>query len=147
MGRATVDWLDLVTGCCVSRRRSRRRTEHLERRPQRLPAYILREWVAEREQYSKYTDSNRVWLTKYGNPYNAEELNRLLRTRCEQANIPVQNKDGIWYSIRHSVSTSIARDNGLATAQAQLRHKSERTTIRCDQTPIEDRKRTLNTGD
>ena len=99
------------------------------------------------QRYDKYTDSDKLWLTKYGNPYGTEALNRLLRKLCEEAKIPVENRDVTWYSIRHSVGTYMARDNGLAPAQAQLRHKSERTTMRYDQAPVEDRKKTLNNWD
>jgi integrase len=49
-----------------------------------------------------------------------------------------------WYSIRHSVGTYMAREEGLAAAQAQLRHKSEKTTMKYDQAPVEDRKDALN---
>jgi integrase len=37
----------------------------------------------------------------------------------------------------------MAREEGLAAAQAQLRHKSEQTTMKYDQAPIEDRKEAL----
>ncbi|QSG08544.1 XerD/XerC family integrase [Halapricum desulfuricans] len=38
----------------------------------------------------------------------------------------------------------MAREEGLAAAQAQLRHKSEQTTMRYDQAPVEDRRDALN---
>lgn len=38
----------------------------------------------------------------------------------------------------------MARKEGLAAAQAQLRHKSEKTIMKYDQAPIEDRKDALN---
>lgn len=37
----------------------------------------------------------------------------------------------------------MTREEGLAAAQAQLRHKSEQTTMKYDQTPVEDRKDAL----
>jgi hypothetical protein len=37
----------------------------------------------------------------------------------------------------------MAREDGLAAARDQLRHKSEKTTMRYDQTPVEDRKDAL----
>jgi len=108
---------------------------------------IFRKWVTERDQYDQYDDTNALWLTKYGNPYGSEALNRLLRNLCEEAAIPVDDCEISWYSIRHSVGTYMARDNSLAAAQAQLRHRSERTTMRYDQAPVEDRKKTLNNWD
>jgi integrase len=49
-----------------------------------------------------------------------------------------------WYSIRHSVGTYMAREEGLAAAQAQLRHKSVETTMKYDQVPVEDRRDALD---
>jgi len=49
-----------------------------------------------------------------------------------------------WYSIRHSVGTYMTREEDLAAAQTQLRHKSRKTTMKYDQTPVEDRKDALD---
>ncbi|QSG02844.1 XerD/XerC family integrase [Natranaeroarchaeum sulfidigenes] len=49
-----------------------------------------------------------------------------------------------WYSIRHSVGTYMAREEGLAAAQTQLRHRSPETTMKYDQAPVEDRKNALD---
>lgn len=38
----------------------------------------------------------------------------------------------------------MTREEGLAAAQSQLRHKDERTTVRYDQVPVEDRRDALN---
>ena len=38
----------------------------------------------------------------------------------------------------------MTREQGLAAAQAQLRHKSPETTMRYDQAPVEDRRNALN---
>jgi integrase len=148
VGRVRVDWLDLENGMLrISKQDSTKNTDNWNVGLSDRTANILRKWVAERKQYDKYTDSDKLWLTKYGNPYGTEALNRLLRKLCEEAKIPVENRDVTWYSIRHSVGTYMAQDNGLAAAQAQLRHKSERTTMRYDQAPVEDRKKTLNNWD
>jgi len=110
-------------------------------------AEILKKWVVEREQYDQYEESDAVWLTKYGNPYGSEALNRLLRTLCDVAELDIGQRDVTRYSIRHSVGTYMAQDNGLAAAQAQLRHRSESTTMRYDQAPVEDRKDMLDNWD
>lgn len=96
----------------------------------------------EREQYSKYDDSDALWLNRVGNPYRYYSLNRLLRKICDSAEI--RSDDRTWYSIRHSVGTYMTREEGLAAAQAQLRHKSEQTTMRYDQAPVEDRQDALS---
>jgi hypothetical protein len=38
----------------------------------------------------------------------------------------------------------MTREEGLAAAQAQLRHKSEKTTMKYDQAPVEDRRSALD---
>lgn len=148
VGRATTDWLDLENRMLrIPKEESTKNTENWNVGLSSRTANILRRWVGERKQYDKYDATNSLWLTKYGNSYKPKSLNRLLRKLCEEADIPVDNRSITWYSIRHSVGTYMARDNGLAAAQAQLRHKSERTTMRYDQAPVEDRKKTLDNWD
>ena len=54
----------------------------------------------------------------------------LLHRLCEIADIPVENRQMSWYTIRHSVGTYMTREEDLAAAQAQLRHTSEQTTMK-----------------
>lgn len=49
-----------------------------------------------------------------------------------------------WYTIRHSIGTYMTREEDLAAAKAQLRHKIPKTTMRYDQAPVEDRRDALN---
>lgn len=44
------------------------------------------------------------------------------------------------YAIRHSVETYMTREEDLAAAQMELRHESPETTMKYDQTPVEDRR-------
>jgi site-specific recombinase XerD len=106
--------------------------------------YFLQKWLEERKAMEKYQDSSKVWLTRRSNGYSSNSLNYLLQKLCETAGIKTEKRDITWYSIRHSVGTYMAREEGLAAAQAQLRHKSEKTTMKYDQAPIEDRKNALN---
>jgi integrase len=53
-------------------------------------------------------------------------------------------RDFSWYAIRHSTGTYMAREEGLAAAQSQLRHKREETTMKYDQAPVGDRRDVLN---
>jgi site-specific recombinase XerD len=78
------------------------------------------------------------------NPYGSQSLRRLLRRLCEIAEIPTENRQMSWYTIRHSVGTYFAREEDLAAAQAQLRHKSIETTAKYDQVPVEDRREALD---
>jgi len=103
---------------------------------------ILEQWLEQRETYEKYSDSDRIWLTKYGNPYSAKGLNRMLDRILEASDIG-RGDEITWYSIRRSTATYISNEEGLSAAQRQLRHKSPKTTMRYDQVPIEDIKDAL----
>lgn len=83
-------------------------------------------------------------MTRHGNPYQSQSLRYLLKRLCDIADIPSENRRMSWYAIRHSVGTYMTREEDLAAAQAQLRHRSEQTTMKYDQTPVEDRKDALN---
>jgi site-specific recombinase XerD len=105
---------------------------------------MLHRWIEQRENYEKYDGTDRLWLTRHGNPYESHSLKFVLERLCETAGIPTENRKMSWYSIRHSVGTYMAREEGLAAAQAQLRHKSVETTMKYDQVPVEDRRDALD---
>lgn len=107
-------------------------------------ANALRGWRHERKRHDEYEDTDALWLNQRGNPYKHYSLSYLLRNLCELANIPIENRDMTWYSIRHSVGTFMTREEGLAAAQSQLRHQSPKTTMRYDQAPPDDRRDALN---
>jgi site-specific recombinase XerD len=103
----------------------------------------LNRWLTERALYDQYDNTNALWLTRQGNPYGSQSLGYVLSKLCELAKIPTENRKLSWYAIRHSVGTYMTREEDLAAAQAQLRHKSPETTMRYDQTPVEDRRDAL----
>jgi len=107
-------------------------------------ASALERWLAEREQYDKYDGKDELWLSRAGTPYTSMSLGRKLDRLCEIADISTENRDLSWYSIRHSVGTYLVREEDLAAAQAQLRHKSPETTMKYDQTPPEARREALD---
>ena len=107
-------------------------------------AEVLGRWIDQRKTYPKYDDEEHLWLTQKGNPYKSASLKYTLMRLCEIAGIETETRQLSWYAIRHSVGTYMAREEDLAAAQAQLRHKSPRTTMRYDQTPVEDRRDALN---
>lgn len=107
-------------------------------------AKFLDRWLDERENYSQYAETDTLWLTRRGNPYTSQSLRYLLRRLCEIAGIETQHRQMSWYTIRHSVGTYMTREEDLAAAQAQLRHKSPETTMKYDQTPVEDRRDALD---
>lgn len=107
-------------------------------------ADALSRWLDERPAHSIYEGSEKLWLTREGNPYQRYSLRYLLHQLCDIADISKENRRMSWYAIRHSVGTYMSREDGLAAAKAQLRHKSRRTTMRYDQTPVEERQKALN---
>lgn len=80
------------------------------------------QWIAERVMYEKYDDTDQLWLTRHGNPYSGKPLRVLLDNLRRIAGI---ERGFSWYAIRHSTGTYMTREEGLAAAQAQLRHKNE----------------------
>lgn len=105
---------------------------------------MLERWLAEREQYDQYADSDVLWYTRESNPYQSSSLNYLLERLCRQAGIDTTHRQLSWYAIRHSLGTYMTREEGLAATQTQLRHKSETTTMKYDQAPVEDRRDALD---
>jgi len=140
--RAQTSWLDLENGVLrIPKEDSSKNADNWIVSLRSNTAAYLEKWLHERQQRSKYDGSGHIWLTRRGNPYSSRSLNRLLNRLLETAGI---ERDNItWYSIRHSTGTYITREEGLAAAQAQLRHKSQETTMRYDQAPVEDRKEAL----
>jgi len=104
----------------------------------------LKRWLHERENYERYSDTDALWLTREGNPYGRQALRRLLHRLCEIADISVENRQMSWYTIRHSVGTYMAREEDLAAAASQLRHKNPETTMKYDQAPVDDRRNALD---
>ena len=104
-------------------------------------ADILGRWLIERELYEKYEETDALWLTRHNNPYSSSSLRVLLDNLREIAGI---DRDLTWYTIRHSVGTYMAREEGLAAAQSQLRHRRSETTMKYDQAPVEDRRDALD---
>lgn len=110
----------------------------------RQTADFLRLWLDQRENYPIYDDTETLWLTREGNPYQSQTLRYVLGRLFDIADIPTDNRQVSWYIIRHSTGTYMTREEDLAAAQAQLRHKSEKTTMKYDQTPVEDRRKALD---
>jgi len=144
VGRATVSWVDIGNQVLrIPKEDSSKNTDNWTVSLRERTATILERWLEERKNREKYDDTDALWLTKSATRYRSESLNKLLRRICDTAEIPHEDRAITWYSIRHSVGTYMAREEGLAAAQAQLRHKSEKTTMKYDQAPVEDRQKAL----
>jgi len=104
---------------------------------------ILERWINERSLYDKYENTDRLWLTRENNPYQSTALKYVLERLCDSAGIDTEDRQLTWYAIRHSVGTYMTREEDLAAAKAQLRHRSAQTTMKYDQAPVEDRRNAL----
>lgn len=145
VGRATTKWVDLNNGVLrIPREESSKNHENWTVSLTGRTTTALEKWIDERENYERYEDTDQLWLTTHSNPYGSKSLSRLLKRLCGEAGIPTENREMSWYAIRHSVGTYMAREEGLAAAQSQLRHKSSHTTMKYDQTPVEDRRDALD---
>lgn len=143
--RARVGWIDVENSVLrIPADESAKNEESWTVSLRDKTADFLDLWIQERQLYDKYGDTELLWLTRQSNPYQSTSLKNLLQNLCDIAGIPYEDRQMTWYSIRHSVGTYMAREEGLAAAAAQLRHKSIRTTMKYDQAPPEDRRDALD---
>lgn len=105
---------------------------------------MLGRWIAERECYRMYEETDSLWLTREANTYGTNSLNQLLDRLCDEAGIDTTHRDLSWYSIRHSVGTHMAEERDLEAARVQLRHQSRTTTMKYDGVSESDRRDALD---
>jgi site-specific recombinase XerD len=142
--RAVTSWVDVQNGVLrIPKEDSSKNVDNWVVGLRSKTSEVLERWLEERKEREMYNDTEKLWLTSYGNPYESPSLIRLLEKLCEIANIDTEDRKISWYNIRHSTGTYMVREEDLASAQAQLRHKSEETTMKYDQAPVEDRKSAL----
>jgi site-specific recombinase XerD len=145
VGRAKTHWVDVDNKMLrIPKEESSKNVENWSVALSDRTAKALERWLRERPNHGRYDGTDALWLTQMENPYGSQSLRRLLRRLCEIAEIPTENRQMSWYTIRHSVGTYFAREEDLAAAQAQLRHKSIETTAKYDQVPVEDRREALD---
>lgn len=143
--RARTAWVDLDNGILrIPKEDSSKNEGHWRVSLSDQSVKMLSRWMEQREAYEKYEGRGELWLTRQGNPYGSSALRRILHRLCDIAEIDYENRQMSWYAIRHSTGTYMTREEDLAAAQAQLRHKSPETTMKYDQAPVEDRKDALN---
>lgn len=86
---------------------------------------ILRRWLVERSNKTRYDDTDALWLNRKGNRYNSKNLNALLRNLMEEAGIEENGRTLTWHSIRHSTGLYIYdRERDLGLVAEILRHVS-----------------------
>lgn len=143
--RSTMSWIDTDNSVLrIPKEDSAKNTDHWIVGLRDRTADMLQNWCEERRAYPEYDDTDAIWLTREQNPWGVSALRGLLHRLCDIADIETRNRQMSWYTIRHSVGTYMTREEDLAAAQAQLRHKSPETTMKYDQTPVEDRRDALD---
>ncbi|WP_222918613.1 site-specific integrase [Natrinema sp. SYSU A 869] len=145
VGRAVTSWVDLENGLLrIPKEESSKNEGHWHVGLSDRTISMLDRWIDQRETYELYDGRDELWLTREGNTYGSSTLRRLLHDLCDIADIDHADRQMSWYTIRHSTGTYMTREEDLAAAQAQLRHKSPETTMKYDQAPVEDRQDALN---
>jgi len=143
--RAVTRWVDLENGVLrIPREESSKNQSHWRVSLQQRTVEILERWLDQRGAKAKYDDTDALWLTRESNPYQTSSLKYILERLCDIADISTENRQMSWYAIRHSTGTYMAREEGLAAAQTQLRHLSPESTMKYDQVPVEDRQDALD---
>jgi integrase len=145
VGRATTSWVDAANSLLrIPKQQSAKSRDNWTVSIKNQTADFLKRWLNERETYPKYDETDALWLTREGNPFSSQSLKYILEQLCDSAGIETETRQLSWYAIRHSVGTYMTREEDLAAAQAQLRHKSPETTMKYDQAPVEDRRDALD---
>jgi len=142
--RATVQWVDTDRQLLCIPREASKNDEAWETALTSRTTMALREWIRQRDNYPRYEGRDKLWLTKYGNPYDSNNLSNLVQRLCEIADISTENRDVTFYSIRRGVITSMIEEGDLSAAQQQARHKDPRSTMRYNQPTADRRRNVLN---
>jgi len=143
--RARISWVDLDNGVLrIPRKDAAKSDESWIVSVQDQTIEMLARWLDQRKAIDKYDNSDKIWLTRRANPYQSSSLRGVLHRLCDIVDISTENRSMSWYTIRHSTGTYMVREEDLAAAQTQLRHRSPESTMKYDQTPVEDRQDALN---
>jgi len=86
---------------------------------------MLRRWIDQRDNRTKYDDSDLIWLNRKGNQYNSKTLNDLLGNLIDEAEIDDQGRRLTWHSIRHSTGMYVYdQHKDLELVAEILRHST-----------------------
>lgn len=144
VGRARLSWVDVDNALLrIPAEDAAKSDQHWVVSLQQSTARMLEQWIQEREMYDRYTDTDKLWLTRENRPYSSRSLKHVLHRLCEIAGIDTENRRMTWYVLRHSTGTYLSREDGLTSAAAQLRHQSIETTARYDHAPADERRAAL----
>lgn len=131
IGNAKVSWINLADKSIdIPAREATKSDNNWKCSISTKTARTLERWLDERRAYSKYDDSENIWLNRIGNPYTSSSLNYLLNKILNESEIEPMKRDLTWYSIRHGVASLWANEYGIQHAKEQLRHEKTETTMR-----------------
>ena len=139
---AKKSWVDLDNGeLRIPAKESAKNRENWNPVLTQKTQQILGRWLQERENYDKYDDTDRLWLTREANPYQTSALKYLLTRLAEEAGMETENRSFHWYMIRHSTGTYTTHEISGRAAVAQIR--SEIAPEKYDQVSPELRRKGL----
>ena len=142
VGRAKTYWVDVENAALrIPEEESSKNKDNWTVSLKEETTEYLAQWLDERQMYDKYNGTDELWLTRHSNPYSGKSLRVLLDNLREIAGI---ERDFSFYALRHSTGTYMAREEGLAAVQSQLRHQRRATSMRYDQAPVGDRRDALD---
>ena len=126
INRLRVQWLHLDAGKIIipAEHAPKSRDSHNITLGQKT-ILALDKWLAQRKNKTKYDDSDRVWLTRKGNPYTSKTLNYLLNNLLEEAGIESDGRKLVWYSFRKSTAQYVQEETDDRTAASILRTTPE----------------------
>ena len=143
--RSSVSWIDVENAVLrIPKQQSSKNRENWTVSLRTETANALSRWLQERDTRPKYDDTDAIWLTRYANPYSSDSLSDLLSRLCVTAGIDDTDRSLSWYAIRHSTGTYLVEEAGYEAARQQLRHLDERTTMRYDAAPVDERRDALD---
>ncbi|GAB3680508.1 hypothetical protein GCM10028857_03320 [Salinarchaeum chitinilyticum] len=86
---------------------------------------MLDRWFSQRENKTKYDESDQIWLNRKGNPYSSRTLNDLLSNLIDEAGIDEEGRRLTWHSIRHSTGMYVYdQHKDLELVAEILRHST-----------------------
>ncbi|WP_265112012.1 tyrosine-type recombinase/integrase [Halosolutus halophilus] len=142
--RARTSWVDIENGVLrIPREDASKNSENWIVGLKDQTVEMLDRWLDQRRAIEKYHGTDALWLTRESNPYQSASLRSVLHRLCEIADIDTTDRQMSWYTVRHSTGTYMVREEDLAAAQTQLRHRDPKSTMKYDQVPVEARKDAL----
>ena len=142
--KASEEWVDIDNmRLIIPKEDSAKNRDNWEVALTKETTETLRKWLSEREEKEKYNNTDVIWLTRYGNPYESSSLRRLLRRLFERAGISKKGRQASWYILRHTAGTHIYEEGGLNHVSEQLRHLGFDTSMRYVHSPISERRNSI----